>query len=1268
MADSRSDLPADIAAGSATGNSAATGNAAAAANQPRLTAKVKLRQLNSPTSLTAEQLRFILTESSRILSDLYNKFDSNLGLDQSKFPIKEAANNAFRLIKTVELANPNRFPDPNQRDFHLLAADFVGFIQQAYDALLIMGSDKNGFPSQEQKQRLREVADFNIFSYLGVNQSDSLELDELLKLEEQRSVSEAAQRFVREVFAALDWQAPALTVEEEKTGVGVAGLPAEKAAESTVPGAAGEEKAAEGEGGEEPSQEPQEEIKKEERPQVFVEPSFNLANLDPQSKFYLQSLAIITVNQALTNFFNQETLAQYGLTSAPTFDQLPIGLRSQLLTIAFDKVRNLLAGGQYNLEDLIKTTSGRLNFSQEAALDLLLDINGIRLLTQEIGQLSQLQALERQQRLTSQAEQVLTAEQLTSAIRAEGQNNVLSSRAANQFFSDHASGQPLTSLLNGLGLSLSTVNEETLIDELSQLAARSGRDSYGAALLIRSNLIPTIKTFIQEGYPVDFLQLMDYSRFAFYFGTEIVDEDTFNAYRQPLINLLSSYWLSTRSAWAKDVRREVAYERFTPQQTEEFLQEVSGDSNKLKLYSEQLQQQRDLNAQYDGDEVVRALAGQKTDDPQLQLHQMQQQQRWTEYFANHFNAKKAADDRATLAELEVFIRFYAAPQQYPASYSFTIQDYRQAANGFSIYDLPAINANYELGAPLFLHAEDGQSAYLDEGVLAAGGPMSDVLGNLGQKAGGLMDGLGKKALHTGLRAGLAALTTGGSEAAFKALEAAKRLPIVGQLVSQLEDEALNKLLEFIKKILPFLLIAALFALIAALLPILLPVALALGALGAIWRGGLLKNLFAGGAVQQLGPQGGVGAGVGRQAVVVAPELPAATTIPTTAQAPAAAGTFSQLAGSAMTTATQAVVGAVSITALGVTIYTLSLYSAFLADFPAGDSSFLGSVEKTSKYARMEKNARIVSGCPSPENNNTKCVDPNFPVTIEYTITIEPKEDYTITVTSLDDQIRFRQNADAWQEQEGRPAPGVADQHKTTSDFPELANQESATIGPGEKLELSYRLENLDANYNHTSITNTLEVKFYYRNALSEGTDNMKTAARICLGECSGGAGCWPTTGTLSQMPFGTYSHAPPGSSGYADAYDIANQSLPLVYTPYAGNLCFIQCSDTGYGCYYVLSFNEGGADRKLLFAHFEQASGGLSQPNSCASVGEGEVIGVMGNRGNSTGPHLHYEVDYQGQFYHPASRNFSILETLVPETNQGNYPPQEGDTVSTCYE
>jgi hypothetical protein len=77
--------------------------------------RVRLRSLRSAETLTTEQLFGVIIRSTGFLTDLYNQLDKNISLSQSEFPIKDAVNNDFRLIKTEELNNPQLYPNPNQR-------------------------------------------------------------------------------------------------------------------------------------------------------------------------------------------------------------------------------------------------------------------------------------------------------------------------------------------------------------------------------------------------------------------------------------------------------------------------------------------------------------------------------------------------------------------------------------------------------------------------------------------------------------------------------------------------------------------------------------------------------------------------------------------------------------------------------------------------------------------------------------------------------------------------------------------------------------------------------------------------------------------------------------------------------------------------------------------------------------------------------------------------------------------------------------------------
>lgn len=1240
--------------------------------------RVRLRRLKGAETLTPEQLFGIVIRSTGFLTDLYNQLDKDISLSQNDFPIEDAVNNDFRLIKTVELANPQLYPNPNQRGAALVAADFIAFIDEAYQSLL-----RTEKLSAQISDNLKKIEKFLPSQQLNLDTQTSLDEEELLRCEDQTEVAEMCRNFLELLSQAnqekkLEEILGEPTVKEES-------LKIIDGSSAAAPPPSEEAKEAETEG-EEPPDQPEEETKKTFN---FSE-EFNLAQLDPTSKLYIQSLSIITINQALAAYYTPETLAALGLKEAPRFDQLSLEARQQLMQAAFGKVENLLASGDYNLSQLIQEVSARSNFSREASLDLLLDLKAVQILSTEVKNIADRGAL---------PEKNISEEDLLGKLNPRQKNtdeNITNSGEAEQFFQRQAESLSTDSpeakqVLEQLNQTFTGLDEQTFLAQLQKFALKSGRDQTNSSILIQKNVIPGINTFIQQGFPAEFALTMSPSQFALFFGDVVSqqvlsDPESANQVR----NLFYSYWVSKRSHWASEIRREINQEQMSVPEFQEYLKKQNatetGQKEFARFYQQELQRNQDYDPalnpdrNLDGTELMRAYVGQTTTDPVLREYQQQRQE------ALHaFYQSLAKEDQ------QVFIQYYQPEYQITETITITTteQFVRQAPNA-SLLDFYGINANQVLNLPYF-QSNEGQSASVN--------PLTQqALGLLGGKGSALLgqgvNELGKKGLEWGLKAALAAATGGSTAAVEAALEAAKKIPIVGKIIDRLESEAVDKALQWVKDHWQEVLIAAILALLGWLFQFLLPLLLALGAGIILWRSGALQKLF--GLDKNIAESKITPEQLRQQSSLSqVNNAQISTTSTKTASGVSQSTAAKSVFGAAAQTAGQAVITSAILMGTSALLYKAVLNSAFLTDFPARDDSFLASVTKESKYASVTKKAKIVSGCSNPESNGTKCAEPSFPVTIEYEIVIKPKEDYSIKVTSIEDNIKFRQNEDAWQETEGQSAPGLTDITKTMTDFPEFSGSTGVNpnetdpntgntqtgntqtdltndptyIAAGDQLVLTYKLEDLDSKYMHTSITNTLEVKFYYSNDISEGSDNMKTAARICLGECSGGVGCWPTTGTISQLPFsGDYSHGPPATSYYLDAYDIGATMGTPTYTPFAGSLCFRSCKETGYGCSYELIFDDGGTQRKLLFAHFEEANPDLSTPGTCMDVQEGYLINGVGSKGNSSGPHLHYEVDYNGVFGSSIARSFSILETLVPETDDGTYPPVNGKVVTTCYQ
>ncbi len=126
----------------------------------------------------------------------------------------------------------------------------------------------------------------------------------------------------------------------------------------------------------------------------------------------------------------------------------------------------------------------------------------------------------------------------------------------------------------------------------------------------------------------------------------------------------------------------------------------------------------------------------------------------------------------------------------------------------------------------------------------------------------------------------------------------------------------------------------------------------------------------------------------------------------------------------------------------------------------------------------------------------------------------------------------------------------------------------------------------------------------------------------CEGDYSGaygsGAFAWPTGNhTLSGNDYW---------SGHL-GIDIAGAIGDPVHASDAGVVVFAGWANGGYGNMVMIDHGNG---YQTVYGHLSSVSSTCGQ-----SVSTGSYIGAVGSTGNSTGPHLHFEVRYFGGFINP---------------------------------
>jgi murein DD-endopeptidase MepM/ murein hydrolase activator NlpD len=118
---------------------------------------------------------------------------------------------------------------------------------------------------------------------------------------------------------------------------------------------------------------------------------------------------------------------------------------------------------------------------------------------------------------------------------------------------------------------------------------------------------------------------------------------------------------------------------------------------------------------------------------------------------------------------------------------------------------------------------------------------------------------------------------------------------------------------------------------------------------------------------------------------------------------------------------------------------------------------------------------------------------------------------------------------------------------------------------------------------------------------------------------------WPVRGWVSSG-FGDRSNPVTGKGGFHSGVDIANDQGTPIRATADGTVSFAGW-EGGYGKLVVLNHGNGFS---TYYGHLSEIKVGVGQ-----KVVRGQVLGNMGATGNTTGPHLHYEIRLYGASVDP---------------------------------
>ena len=132
-----------------------------------------------------------------------------------------------------------------------------------------------------------------------------------------------------------------------------------------------------------------------------------------------------------------------------------------------------------------------------------------------------------------------------------------------------------------------------------------------------------------------------------------------------------------------------------------------------------------------------------------------------------------------------------------------------------------------------------------------------------------------------------------------------------------------------------------------------------------------------------------------------------------------------------------------------------------------------------------------------------------------------------------------------------------------------------------------------------------------------------------LAKAKGELFIWPTRGRFTSG-YGYRKDPFTGVRRFHYGFDLANKVGTKINAAMAGRVVLVENGTTGYGNYVVIRHSYGGY--QTLYGHMETI---YVKTNDW--VKQGQTIGLMGNTGRSTGPHLHFSIYQNNRPVNPGS-------------------------------